>query len=105
MSFKKLIRFTNAITIRTSIFACITLLCAGFIVNSPTNLVNTGTRSYQQNKSPLPGWAFGGFVRSPGVNPVILPNTTTRFDCPMKKVTVAWESNDTFNPGAVVKDG
>lgn len=53
----------------------------------------------------LPDWAFGGFVRPEGVNPVIRPNPETKFDCPMRKEPVGWEESDTFNPAAVVKDG
>ncbi|MGK6349925.1 glycoside hydrolase family 130 protein [Parapedobacter sp. DT-150] len=52
----------------------------------------------------LPDWALGGFVRPEGVNPVISPMNTT-FDDPMTDTLVAWESNDTFNPAATVKDG
>lgn len=57
----------------------------------------------QQNKK-LPGWAFGGFVRPSGVNPVISPLEHTNFMDPMSGKKVAWESNDTFNPAATVKD-
>lgn len=53
----------------------------------------------------LPAWAFGGFVRPEGVNPVIAPLDSVFFNCPAQKKKVAWESNDTFNPAAVVKDG
>ncbi len=55
----------------------------------------------QQNV--LPGWALGGFVRPAGVNPVIAPDAASVFNCPMQNKAVAWESNDTFNPAAVVK--
>ena len=53
----------------------------------------------------LPDWAFGGFVRPDGVNPVISPIDTTFFEDPMTGTDIAWESNDTFNPAAAVKDG
>ena len=53
----------------------------------------------------LPDWAFGGFVRPKGVNPVISPDSTTRFMDPMNNKMVDWESNDTFNPAATIKDG
>jgi beta-1,2-mannosidase len=53
----------------------------------------------------LPAWAFGGFVRPPGVNPILSPLPSSRFADPMTGKMVAWESNDTFNPGAVEKDG
>ena len=58
-----------------------------------------------QNNNPLPEWALGGFVRPEGANPVIEPDTTTKFNCPMRKAPVAWEESDTFNPAAVSKDG
>lgn len=51
----------------------------------------------------LPDWALGGFVRPANLNPVITPDSTTYFYCPMQKANVAWESNDTFNPAAAVK--
>lgn len=53
----------------------------------------------------LPNWAFGGFVRPEGVNPLISPDTSSHFFCPMRQAEVKWEESDTFNPAAVVKDG
>ncbi|RYY29180.1 MAG: hypothetical protein EOO04_07680 [Chitinophagaceae bacterium] len=58
-----------------------------------------------QKSETLPDWAFGPFIRPPGKNPVISPDSTSRFFCPMRKEQVDWESNDTFNPAATVKDG
>src|SRR5215218_8746798 len=57
------------------------------------------------NNNPLPSWAFGGFVRPAGLNPVISPNSSSKFEDPMSGKVVDWESNDTFNPGATIKDG
>jgi len=59
----------------------------------------------QEEVNQLPDWAFGGFVRPAGVNPVISPRENTLFLDPMSGKKVAWESNDTFNPAAAVKDG
>jgi predicted GH43/DUF377 family glycosyl hydrolase len=53
--------------------------------------------------NPLPEWALGGFVRPPGVNPVITPDRESRFYCPMREELVGWEESDTFNPAATVK--
>lgn len=53
----------------------------------------------------LPAWAMGGFVRPEGRNPVISPDSLNWFWCPMREDSVAWESNDTFNPATAVKDG
>ncbi len=53
----------------------------------------------------LPGWAFGDFIRPEGVNPMIEPDTVSTYFCPMRQKHVRWECADTFNPGAVEKDG
>jgi len=58
-----------------------------------------------QTRNSLPDWAFGGFKRPAQVNPVISPDTSSHFFCPMTKKIVDWESNDTFNPAATIKDG
>ena len=52
----------------------------------------------------LPDWAFGGFERPENVNPVISPIDNTCFYCPLTEDSVAWESNDTFNPAATIYD-
>jgi len=59
----------------------------------------------QQPIAKLPDWALGPFVRPAGVNPVISPDSTTSFYDPMQKKQLDWESNDTFNPAATVKNG
>jgi len=58
----------------------------------------------QQPISRLPDWALGPFVRPPGLNPIISPDTNSRFYDPMQQKLLDWESNDTFNPAAAVKD-
>ncbi len=55
------------------------------------------------NKNTTPEWTLGGFTRPAGVNPIIVPDSTTTFLDPMSNKMVRWEENDTFNPGAVVK--
>lgn len=57
------------------------------------------------NQNVLPDWAFGGFVRPEGINPIISPVASSTFYDPMSKSLVHWEANDTFNPAAAVKDG
>lgn len=52
-----------------------------------------------------PAFPLGEFVRPAGVNPVLLPDTSSVFFCPMNQAEVRWEESDAFNPGAVVKDG
>lgn len=59
--------------------------------------------NHKENK--LPDWAFGGFERPKNVNPVISPIENTKFYCPLTKDSIAWESNDTFNPAATLYNG
>ncbi|NLR56870.1 hypothetical protein HGH93_02070 [Chitinophaga polysaccharea] len=47
-------------------------------------------------------WAFPPFVRADAVNPIISPDTSTRFLDPMSNKPVSWEGNYTFNPAAAV---
>ncbi len=56
-------------------------------------------------RSGFPDWAWTDFVRPEGINPIISPDSTSMFFCPMRGELVAWESNDTFNPAAVVHKG
>jgi len=61
--------------------------------------------TFAQSANSLPDWALGGFLRPAGENPIILPDTTAMFMDPMSRSKIKWEINDTFNPGAAVKDG
>lgn len=58
----------------------------------------------QFSKNTLPNWAFGGFVRAEN-NPIISPDSTVFFNDPMSGKPNAWESDNTFNPGATIRDG
>lgn len=53
----------------------------------------------------FPDWAWADFQRPEGINPIISPDTTTFFYCPMRQDLIAWEASDTFNPAATVYDG
>ena len=50
-------------------------------------------------------WALTGFQRVEGVGPIVTPDPEQKFFCPVKKQIVQWESDDTFNPAAVVYNG
>ncbi|MEX8549385.1 MAG: hypothetical protein V5804_17420, partial [Mucilaginibacter sp.] len=63
----------------------------------------SSTACAQQHK--LPDWAFGGFKRPAGINPIISPDPGAMFMDPILKKAVAWESNDTFNPAAAIING
>lgn len=53
----------------------------------------------------FPDWAWADFQRPEGINPIISPDTTIFFYCPMRQDSIAWEASDTFNPAATVYDG
>nr|WP_298647035.1 glycoside hydrolase family 130 protein [uncultured Proteiniphilum sp.] len=52
-----------------------------------------------------PSFPLGEFIRPVSVNPVISPDPSSVFYCPMNGSEVRWEESDAFNPGAVVKEG
>ncbi|QQL50319.1 glycoside hydrolase family 130 protein [Mucilaginibacter ginkgonis] len=68
-------------------------------------LLNSTAGFSQTAINKLPDWAFGGFERVKGVNPIISPDTTSLFLDPMSKKQVQWEANDTFNAAATIKNG
>jgi predicted GH43/DUF377 family glycosyl hydrolase len=63
------------------------------------------TKKQANGQTEFPDWAWADFQRPEGINPIISPDTTTLFYCPLTKDSVGWESNDTFNPAATVYDG
>ena len=50
-------------------------------------------------------WMIGPFTKPAQANPVIAPDSASRFRSPLSDTAVAWEAYATFNPAAVVKDG
>ena len=61
--------------------------------------------SKAQSANTLPPWAFGGFVRPQNINPIISPDSSAVFNDPMSGKENHWESDNTFNPAATIKDG
>lgn len=81
-------------------------LVAFILLNSIVLFSVAGNRKEQtKNTNQLPSWAFGGFIRPEGKNPIITPDTSTKFFCPMNGKEMGWEESDTFNPAAAIKDG
>lgn len=78
-----------------------TFLFSGFLLLLFIN--NSIAQAQAVNK--LPDWAFGGFERPAGVNPIITPRSDTKFLDPMSGKLSGWEANYTFNPAAAVKNG
>lgn len=48
-------------------------------------------------------WVFGSFTKADQANPVLLPDSTPVFNCPLRKSLVKWEEKDVFNPAAIVR--
>ena len=70
------------------------LLLSLLIVSASTE---AGSKKSRQNNN---RWALTNF-RRPLATPVISPDSTQTFDCPMHGKRVKWENGDTFNPAAV----
>ena len=49
-------------------------------------------------------WALLPFVKADEVNPVLVPDSTVEFFCPVRKEKLRWEEKDVFNPAAVVRN-
>ena len=49
-------------------------------------------------------WMLGPFEKAAEANPCLVPNTVSRFFCPVQEKELGWEAKDVFNPAAVVKD-
>ena len=50
-------------------------------------------------------WSFKEFVKVDTANPILLPDTSFTFDCPVSQTKVKWQSKNVLNPTAFVKDG
>lgn len=81
----------------------LTLFITVVVFSTSSNVIRQ-TEEYKDTQS-LPKWALGEFVRPDIDHPIISADTTTRFDCPMQGKSIRWEESDTFNPGAIIKDG
>lgn len=75
------------------LFIAFTLLLPVLVISADTKYITDS----------LPGWALGPFVRPVGVNPILSPGNAKFYD-PMSRKTIDWESNDVFNPAAVLRE-
>ncbi len=48
-------------------------------------------------------WAFEGFEKVDSLNPILNPEASLQFDCPITQQPVQWEKRNVLNPSAVVK--
>jgi hypothetical protein len=54
-------------------------------------------------EAPVPEWGMGPFLKH--AKPVLSPNPESKFTCPILGKEVRWESQNVYNPAAVVRDG
>ncbi|MGI6270091.1 MAG: discoidin domain-containing protein [Candidatus Howiella sp.] len=52
-----------------------------------------------------PSWGMGPFVKEDAHNPILEPNTTDKFICPVRGEEILWTDLSLYNPTAIVKDG
>jgi len=73
-----------------------------FLVASALGMYAVSFQAFAKDADSLPDWALGPFIRTQNAQPVIKPETGTRFDCPLSGKSVAWETRHTFNPAATI---
>ncbi len=78
------------------LFVAIALLISGCKQTTLQDKTNTEINS---------NWAFSSFEKADSINPILNPEGTLQFSCPLSNKQVAWEKRNVLNPSAVVKDG
>ena len=58
-----------------------------------------------QKKNAQAAWSFNTFVKLDAVNPILAPDTSYSFICPVNKASLKWQSKNVLNPTAFVKEG
>lgn len=56
------------------------------------------------SRSQDPDWTMRGFIKVDSLNPILTPNASLEFRCPIRDTLVNWEERNVLNPAAVVKD-
>ncbi|MFL5771920.1 MAG: glycoside hydrolase family 130 protein [Flavisolibacter sp.] len=49
-------------------------------------------------------WKLIPFTKLDNVNPILLPDSTQLFYCPLQQKQIRWEEKDVFNPAAVIRN-
>ncbi len=50
-------------------------------------------------------WTFKDFEKLDSANPILLPDTSYSFECPIQNSKVKWQSKNVLNPTAFIKEG
>src|SRR5947207_10693822 len=78
---------------RVAILVLIILLSISCNNPSPKNAVEQKAES----------WTLLPFIKIDEANPILIPDSTAEFYCPLRKEKIRWEEKDVFNPAAVVR--
>jgi beta-1,2-mannosidase len=57
----------------------------------------------KQAKQKKVDWAMVSFKKADSVNPILVPDPSIEFFCPVRKQKLKWEEKDVFNPAAVIR--
>ncbi len=49
-------------------------------------------------------WQLGPFVKADEANPILVPDSSQTFFCPIRQQQIKWEEKDVFNPATVVRN-
>ncbi|MDB5207225.1 MAG: family 43 glycosylhydrolase [Flavisolibacter sp.] len=49
-------------------------------------------------------WQLGPFIKADAANPILLPDSSQTFFCPIRKQITRWEEKDVFNPASVIRN-
>lgn len=58
-----------------------------------------------QKTSDKDAWMLQSVTKLDDYNPILEPDGSAQFVCPVRKQKLSWEEKDVFNPAAVIKDG
>src|SRR6266511_2426402 len=97
MQVQILIHYMNMKISKTlSVFIVIILL-----IVASFSCKNSSTKNTIESKDE--DWALLPFAKADAVNPILIPDSTTEFFCPVRKEKLKWEEKDVFNPAAIVR--
>jgi predicted GH43/DUF377 family glycosyl hydrolase len=77
---------------------------SGIIILIILSFFSCKNSSQDKNENKPGNWALLSFVKSDEVNPILTPDSTTEFFCPVRKEKLKWEEKDVFNPAAIVRN-
>src|SRR5690349_21592476 len=66
---------------------------------------NQGSSVQSSSTNAEPSWSLVDFVKMDSLNPILKPDSSQTFYCPVSRANVHWEERNVLNPAAVVKDG